>query len=217
MVDRLIQQAVLQVLQPLIDPTFSQHSRRWWHNSALALNSVLTIAYFDRLGMPRLTCPQLLEPPGADPYAGWCGREQLQKLPLMPMPDPMTMKLPCFPMPLLACCSPAPTSPVLLPCDGNAHRHLLPMAPQFRTALKLNASQQTLWLQVEDRKSGHRARAACAPQTPAASLEVGAGRREHRIARPRRCGRVRGECAGGKHTAPTKTSASRWRPCLPSS
>ncbi len=31
------------------------NSRRWWHNSARALNSVLTIAYFDRLGMPRLT------------------------------------------------------------------------------------------------------------------------------------------------------------------
>jgi RNA-directed DNA polymerase len=31
------------------------NSRRWWHNSALALNKVLTIAYFDRLGMPRLT------------------------------------------------------------------------------------------------------------------------------------------------------------------
>ncbi|NHZ61871.1 group II intron maturase-specific domain-containing protein, partial [Massilia genomosp. 1] len=31
------------------------NSHRWWHNSALALNSVLTIAYFDRLGMPRLT------------------------------------------------------------------------------------------------------------------------------------------------------------------
>jgi retron-type reverse transcriptase len=74
----------LQVLQPLIDPTFSQHShgfrpgrrardavlaaqqhvqnglvaknsRRWWRNSRMALNNVLTIAYFDRLGMPRLT------------------------------------------------------------------------------------------------------------------------------------------------------------------
>jgi hypothetical protein len=31
------------------------HSRRWWHNSRLALNSVLTIAYFDRLGVPRLS------------------------------------------------------------------------------------------------------------------------------------------------------------------
>jgi RNA-directed DNA polymerase len=31
------------------------NSRRWWRNSAQALNSVLTIAYFDRLGMPRLT------------------------------------------------------------------------------------------------------------------------------------------------------------------
>ncbi len=27
---------------------------RWWHNSALALNRVLTVAYFDRLGVPRL-------------------------------------------------------------------------------------------------------------------------------------------------------------------
>lgn len=31
------------------------NSRRWWHNSRLALNSVLTIAYFDRLGVPRLS------------------------------------------------------------------------------------------------------------------------------------------------------------------
>lgn len=31
------------------------NSRRWWHNSRLALNSVMTIAYFDRLGVPRLS------------------------------------------------------------------------------------------------------------------------------------------------------------------
>lgn len=31
------------------------NSRRWWHNSRLALNSVLTIAWFDRLGVPRLS------------------------------------------------------------------------------------------------------------------------------------------------------------------
>lgn len=31
------------------------NSRRWWRNSAKLLNSVLTIAYFDRLGMPRLS------------------------------------------------------------------------------------------------------------------------------------------------------------------
>jgi RNA-directed DNA polymerase len=30
------------------------NSRRWWHNSALGLNRVLTIAYFDQLGVPRL-------------------------------------------------------------------------------------------------------------------------------------------------------------------
>lgn len=33
----------------------ARNGRRWWHNSKLALNNVLTIAYFDRLGMPRLT------------------------------------------------------------------------------------------------------------------------------------------------------------------
>ena len=27
---------------------------RWWHNSAIALNRVMPIAYFDRLGAPRL-------------------------------------------------------------------------------------------------------------------------------------------------------------------
>jgi RNA-directed DNA polymerase len=31
------------------------NSRRWWRNSGLLLNSVLTIAYFDRLGVPRLS------------------------------------------------------------------------------------------------------------------------------------------------------------------
>ena len=31
------------------------NSRSWWRNSAKLLNSVLTIAYFDRLGLPRLS------------------------------------------------------------------------------------------------------------------------------------------------------------------
>jgi len=31
------------------------NNRSWWRNSRLALNNVLTIGYFDRLGMPRLT------------------------------------------------------------------------------------------------------------------------------------------------------------------
>lgn len=30
------------------------NTRRWWRNSAMALNRVLTVAYFDRLGVPRL-------------------------------------------------------------------------------------------------------------------------------------------------------------------
>jgi RNA-directed DNA polymerase len=31
------------------------NSRCWWRNSAKLLNSVLTISYFDRLGLPRLS------------------------------------------------------------------------------------------------------------------------------------------------------------------
>lgn len=31
------------------------NSRRWWRNSAKLLNSVLTIAYFDQMGLPRLS------------------------------------------------------------------------------------------------------------------------------------------------------------------
>ena len=31
------------------------NSRRWWRNSRMALNHVLTIAYFDRLGVPKLS------------------------------------------------------------------------------------------------------------------------------------------------------------------
>jgi RNA-directed DNA polymerase len=41
--------------KPKVAQLVAANSRRWWHNSALALNNVLTIAYFDRLGMPRLT------------------------------------------------------------------------------------------------------------------------------------------------------------------
>ena len=50
------------------------NARRWWRNSGMLLNSVLTIRWADQLGVPRLALPQSLEPPGADPHAGWCGR-----------------------------------------------------------------------------------------------------------------------------------------------
>ena len=50
------------------------NSRCWWRNSDGLLKTVLTVAYFDRMGLPRLSCPQALEPPGADPHARWCGR-----------------------------------------------------------------------------------------------------------------------------------------------
>ena len=41
--------------KPKVAQLVAANSRRWWHNSALALNNVLTIAYFDSLGMPRLS------------------------------------------------------------------------------------------------------------------------------------------------------------------
>ena len=30
------------------------NSRRWWHNSAMLLNNVLILSWFDSLGLPRL-------------------------------------------------------------------------------------------------------------------------------------------------------------------
>jgi RNA-directed DNA polymerase len=33
----------------------AQNSRRWWHNSRFALNRAMPLAYFDRLGVPRLS------------------------------------------------------------------------------------------------------------------------------------------------------------------
>jgi RNA-directed DNA polymerase len=41
--------------KPKVALLVAKNSRRWCRNSRLALNNVLTIAYFDRLGMPRLT------------------------------------------------------------------------------------------------------------------------------------------------------------------
>ncbi len=40
---------------PSVAKQIAANSRRWWRNSAKLLNSVLTIAYFDRLGVPRLS------------------------------------------------------------------------------------------------------------------------------------------------------------------
>ena len=41
--------------KPNVALLVARNGRRWWRNSRLALNNVLTIAYFDRLGMPRLS------------------------------------------------------------------------------------------------------------------------------------------------------------------
>ncbi|PYE24873.1 group II intron reverse transcriptase/maturase [Paraburkholderia silvatlantica] len=40
---------------PAVAQQVAANSRRWWRNSDKLLNSVLTLAYFDRLGVPRLS------------------------------------------------------------------------------------------------------------------------------------------------------------------
>ena len=41
--------------KPEVARQVAANSRRWWRNSAMLLNSVLNIAWFDRLGLPRLS------------------------------------------------------------------------------------------------------------------------------------------------------------------
>ena len=41
--------------RPDVARSVAANSRCWWRNSRMALNYVLTIGYFDRLGMPRLS------------------------------------------------------------------------------------------------------------------------------------------------------------------
>ena len=33
----------------------ASNARRWWRNSRMALNGVLSVSYFDRLGVPRFS------------------------------------------------------------------------------------------------------------------------------------------------------------------
>jgi hypothetical protein len=40
---------------PTVAKQVAANSRRWWRNADRLLKSVLTIAYFDRLGVPRLS------------------------------------------------------------------------------------------------------------------------------------------------------------------
>ena len=40
---------------PSVAGKVAANGRRWWRNSGMLLNSVLTIAHFDRLGVPRLS------------------------------------------------------------------------------------------------------------------------------------------------------------------
>ncbi len=40
---------------PQVARQVAANSRRWWRNSAMLLNSVLPLSYFDRLGLPRLS------------------------------------------------------------------------------------------------------------------------------------------------------------------
>ena len=41
--------------KPPVARAVAANSRRWWRNSGMLLNSVLPVAYFDRMGMPRLS------------------------------------------------------------------------------------------------------------------------------------------------------------------
>ena len=41
--------------KPWVAQSVAALSRRWWHNSLSAVHHVLTISYFDRLGVPRLS------------------------------------------------------------------------------------------------------------------------------------------------------------------
>ena len=41
--------------RPAVARRIAANSRRWWRNSGLLLNSVLDLAWFDRLGLPRLS------------------------------------------------------------------------------------------------------------------------------------------------------------------
>ena len=41
--------------KPDVARQVAANSRRWWRNSGMLLNSVLTVAAFDRLGLPRLS------------------------------------------------------------------------------------------------------------------------------------------------------------------
>ena len=41
--------------KPGVARKVAANSRSWWRNSGMLLNSVLTLAWFDRLGLPRLS------------------------------------------------------------------------------------------------------------------------------------------------------------------
>jgi hypothetical protein len=55
------------------------NSRCWWRNSGTALNAVLTTRWLADLGACHSLEPLRLEPPGADPHAGLCGRGAILK------------------------------------------------------------------------------------------------------------------------------------------
>lgn len=46
-------------------------ARRWWLNSSIRPSAPVLVACFHPLGGLGFSCPQLLEPPGTDPHAGW--------------------------------------------------------------------------------------------------------------------------------------------------
>jgi hypothetical protein len=53
----------------------------WRSANSPALSIALPNAYFDSLGIPRLTGGQLPNPPDADPHVRWCRRGEAARLP----------------------------------------------------------------------------------------------------------------------------------------
>src|ERR1700738_4058229 len=47
--------------KPEVARQVAANSRRWWRNSGMLLNAVLTLNWSDRLGVPRLSLPQTLQ------------------------------------------------------------------------------------------------------------------------------------------------------------
>ena len=56
------------------------NSRRWWRNSGMILNAVLTLNWSGRFGLLGSHDFNFSNRPVRDPHAGWCGRGATHKV-----------------------------------------------------------------------------------------------------------------------------------------